>query len=284
MTTPQPSNQLPEEVNTGNTRTALWDHMHKEHRLSLLDSELSEIIRLSQAVPLAPRPPAPRGAECEGRYERGLLQQIEFVRDGKLPAVVLWRELCSDLRAIRHAPADSASAQLAAMREERDSESKWAKHYLAGLEQAEAQLAAARSEVGRLTKERDEALALFDKALRDGTPGLTFSMLNAYLVEQDAQLAALRRERDEAVAKFTDLNKSLMAELRDPSGTIWEHAEALQKERDELWADKERLDWLEGNMPEERNNILGCFAPTEKAPTIRAALDSARAKQGEGQG
>lgn len=30
--------------------------------------------------------------------------------------------------------------------------------------------------------------------------------------------------------KYNDLNKALMAELRDPTGTIWEHAKKLQEE------------------------------------------------------
>lgn len=38
----------------------------------------------------------------------------------------------------------------------------------------------------------------------------------------------------QAEKKYKDLNTELMCELRDPSGTIWEHAEFLQKKNDEL--------------------------------------------------
>ena len=50
----------------------------------------------------------------------------------------------------------------------------------------------------------------------------------------------LERERDEWKAKYIQQNKDLGCELRDPNGTIWDHAQTLQrdltavtKERDE---------------------------------------------------
>lgn len=42
----------------------------------------------------------------------------------------------------------------------------------------------------------------------------------------------LKRERDEWKKKYEDLNHSLMCELRDPNGTIWEHAASLQRQLD----------------------------------------------------
>jgi hypothetical protein len=50
----------------------------------------------------------------------------------------------------------------------------------------------------------------------------------------------LERERDEWKAKFLQQNKDLGCELRDPNGTIWDHAKTLQRERDEA---REKLKW-----------------------------------------
>jgi|694.fasta_scaffold85900_7 hypothetical protein len=44
--------------------------------------------------------------------------------------------------------------------------------------------------------------------------------------------AELKRERDEWKAKYIQQNKDLGCELRDPNGTIWDHAKTLQRERD----------------------------------------------------
>jgi len=43
----------------------------------------------------------------------------------------------------------------------------------------------------------------------------------------------LERERDEWKAKYIQQNKDLGCELRDPNGTIWDHAKTLQRELDE---------------------------------------------------
>lgn len=52
--------------------------------------------------------------------------------------------------------------------------------------------------------------------------------------------------------KYRELDKSLMCELRDPCGTIWEHAKKLQDENDafkkelaEARKDTELLNWLD---------------------------------------
>ena len=52
--------------------------------------------------------------------------------------------------------------------------------------------------------------------------------LNAERQRADAE----KKRADEAEAKYKDLNHSLMCELQDPNGTIWEHARKLQKEYD----------------------------------------------------
>jgi len=52
--------------------------------------------------------------------------------------------------------------------------------------------------------------------------------------------ADLKRERDEWKAKYIQQNKDLGCELRDPNGTIWDHAKTLQRERDEARAESIR--------------------------------------------
>mgnify|MGYP001482834893 CR=1 FL=1 len=48
------------------------------------------------------------------------------------------------------------------------------------------------------------------------------------------QIKELRTRAAEWKKKYETLNKELLCELRDPCGTIWEHATKLQKENDEL--------------------------------------------------
>lgn len=60
----------------------------------------------------------------------------------------------------------------------------------------------------------------------------------------------LEREMNDWREKYTTLNRELCAELRDPNGTIWEHAERLQKENDEL---KSRIAAIP-NGPDERHS------------------------------
>jgi hypothetical protein len=45
---------------------------------------------------------------------------------------------------------------------------------------------------------------------------------------------ALERERNEWKAKFIQANKDYGFELRDPCGTIWDHAKRLQQENERL--------------------------------------------------
>jgi hypothetical protein len=56
------------------------------------------------------------------------------------------------------------------------------------------------------------------------------------------RMRRMERERDEWKAKFLQQNKDLGCELRDPNGTIWDHAKTLQRERDEARA--ESIRWM----------------------------------------
>lgn len=58
--------------------------------------------------------------------------------------------------------------------------------------------------------------------------------------------AALRSECDGWEKKYKDLDRSLMCELRDPNGTIWECARKLQCERDALRARNAALERQNG--------------------------------------
>ena len=48
------------------------------------------------------------------------------------------------------------------------------------------------------------------------------------------ELADVKRERDQWKSKFVQANKDYGFELRDPCGTIWDHAKKLQQECDNL--------------------------------------------------
>lgn len=48
----------------------------------------------------------------------------------------------------------------------------------------------------------------------------------------DDKVKELTKERDEWRKKFKDQERALMCELRDPNGTIWEHAKSLQDQVD----------------------------------------------------
>lgn len=69
----------------------------------------------------------------------------------------------------------------------------------------------------KLERERDEARKRAD----------TMFSKHADILDQ------ARRERDEWKARYIQQNKDLGCELMDPNGTIWDHAQTLQRERDE---------------------------------------------------
>ena len=67
------------------------------------------------------------------------------------------------------------------------------------------------------------------------------AMCNPHRVVEADFARKLERERDEWKAKYIQQNKDLGCELRDPNGTIWDHAKTLQRERDEARGQRDRL-------------------------------------------
>jgi hypothetical protein len=63
---------------------------------------------------------------------------------------------------------------------------------------------------------------------KDGRAQSPEAKVKELTAERDAAL----KESNEWKKKFKDLNRELMCELRDPNGTIWEHARNLQKQLD----------------------------------------------------
>ena len=144
------------------------------------------------------------------------------------------------------------------------------------------------------------------------------------LYETQKQLLDVIAERDQLRARVTTLeqrilddNKAFGCELRDPNGTIWEHADKLQKENADLRQslenhaqandklvvevadlrrDRERMDWLQSNhnwMLAAETDPAGTFSSGSngnfqtwalKASTVRNAIDAARAKDAKTEG
>ena len=75
----------------------------------------------------------------------------------------------------------------------------------------------------RMECDRDEAREERDKLKQ---------LLKADSENVDAYLGVCI-ERDEWKAKYIQQNKDLGCEQMDPNGTIWDHAQTLQRERDE---------------------------------------------------
>ena len=101
------------------------------------------------------------------------------------------------------------------------------------------------------------------KTMNDTPTPETDAMLEAdwyRLEEYSAPLSAykrmtelcrtLERERDEWKAKYIQQNKDLGCELRDPNGTIWDHAKTLQRERDEARDQRDAVTLRLGNTQE----------------------------------
>jgi hypothetical protein len=64
--------------------------------------------------------------------------------------------------------------------------------------------------------------------MKNGKLGTPEEKVKELTAERDAAL----KESNEWKKKFKDLNRELMCELRDPNGTIWEHAASLQNQVD----------------------------------------------------
>lgn len=75
----------------------------------------------------------------------------------------------------------------------------------------------------------------------------TTKLLNA-CVEYRAMVDKLECENAALKQRILDDNKAYGCELRDPSGTIWDHAKRLERENAALREDKERLDYMEKNV------------------------------------
>ena len=102
----------------------------------------------------------------------------------------------------------------------------------------------------------------------------------------------IERELNEAKEwekKFKDLDRSLMCELRDPNGTIWECAKTLQDERDALHseattlrAECERLraegdkDWRDARAQAVENDALRARVAELEAQLTSLEQDKAR--------
>jgi len=90
----------------------------------------------------------------------------------------------------------------------------------------------------------------------------------------------LERENSALKRRILDDNKAYGCELRDPSGTIWDYAKELQK-------DKERLDWLANKMEchchdeDGFDSWLWIKAPATNK-NLRAAIDAAMVKRSNG--
>ena len=76
------------------------------------------------------------------------------------------------------------------------------------------------------------------------------------------------RERDEWKAKYIQQNKDLGCELRDPNGTIWDHAKTLQRELAEArkWSSKlaDVGDDLRAELDEAQETIAAVTAQRDR--------------------
>lgn len=88
------------------------------------------------------------------------------------------------------------------------------------------------------------ALRILERDIQSGD-----GVANAAIAEAADRLAELERDVAALKQRIIDDNRAHGCELRDPSGTIWDHAKRLQDENAALRADKERLEWLISKAP-----------------------------------
>lgn len=89
---------------------------------------------------------------------------------------------------------------------------------------------------------------------------------------------AMTADRDHWKARFKKLDKELMCELRDPNGTIWDHAKKLQDQCDDykkqaIAGFKLRTDlefWRQ--MPAQEMRLRCGEMSTQEMRTVRAVL------------
>lgn len=107
---------------------------------------------------------------------------------------------------------------------------------------------------------QEEAQAVIDKVFNEQDIRKACQPHNTFVEYlANAIRRAEKRGRD-------TIEKELMAELRDPNGTIWEHAKRLQDENDALKADRLRI--LEEVYQELNNNDKEWMARVIQAKAI----------------
>lgn len=83
---------------------------------------------------------------------------------------------------------------------------------------------------------------------------MSYLLSNGAHGSADDKVKELTKDRDEWKKKWKTLNTELMCELRDPNGTIWEHAKRLQDQVDRavkvVMADKPHMseDFVRGML------------------------------------
>ena len=88
------------------------------------------------------------------------------------------------------------------------------------------------------------------------------------------ELATKASQWREWKEKYIDLKNAHISEGQDPAGTIWEHADKLQKELKEAKAEVERLKELVNESIVEKSNLS--IALVNCQANLRRAIDVAR--------
>ena len=158
--------------------------------------------------------------------------------------------------------------------------------------------------VETLTRERDEARAMLERKWDKEDPPLIKMMQERDEAREDAKRATYDaaqetikvstlkshwieacRERDQWKSKFVQANKDYGFELRDPCGTIWDHAKKLQQKCDNLQDQRDfamgEIERLRSERDEARIQYRSTLALAEvlanKQVKLKAERDEARA-------
>lgn len=118
--------------------------------------------------------------------------------------------------------------------------------------------------VQELERERDEAREQRDK--------LAESILNL----SHPNCVMLISERDHWKARFKMLNTELMCELRDPNGTIWDHAKTLQDQQDKLTIKCEQLEQQRNALCSFINREIGMSANDPRISELKRILENSQ--------
>ncbi len=267
MTTPQP-NQLPEEVKPPYKISErepvfpcwLW-HVAASWIWSSREIQNANITHWHPDQPaaptvtpcLTPRPPAPRDAEWALNAAREIIHEAvqlkqPFSNDYLFSTII-----------VRHAPADSASSQLAAMREERDELSRRLeeqhKLYCEETKRHNETWAKIHAATGYLNKE-------FKNLPEDLLEAVKEVVFRVTLVELG------RNSLQGEVAELRDKRKQLIEKLRESVNDTRELndlAEALVAERTDLRTQLAAAQSEVGRLTEERDAFAGLFQTTKTA-------------------